>query len=190
MNQSDEILAARIARHDFAAFEIMYDRFASRVISLAAMLLDCAEAERIVLQVFSQLWFEIDQFITNGGSFQDWLLGLARTHIMIKLHDHEGQTVQDVVDALSRWLSDAANHKVKDSEKWHQPSSRIPVWQALQNLPLEQQCVIALAGYGGFKQKEIAQLLSLPLSAVEQHIRKGLPRLRDLVISQPVLERV
>jgi RNA polymerase sigma-70 factor (ECF subfamily) len=186
---SDDILAARIAQRDVDALEIMYDRFASRVFTLAAMLSDCAEAERTVLQVFSRLWLEVDQFRFHGGTFQDWFLGLTRAHILTRLVRNGVQTAQDRVEAINRWLSDAASQAMKAREEWYQPSSGIPVWQALQDLTIEQRCVIVLASYGGFKQKEIAQLLSLPLSAVEQHIKQGLPRLRDMVMSEPVLER-
>jgi len=43
-----------------------------------------------------------------------------------------------------------------------------------------------LAHYGGFKQKEIAELLSLPSSTVNQYIQQGLQSLRK---TELVLER-
>jgi RNA polymerase sigma factor (sigma-70 family) len=187
---SDEILAARIAQHDIAALEVIYDRFASRVFTLAAILSDSAEAERIVLQVFSRLWFEANQFNFHGGTFQDWFLSLTRAHILHRLVSNRGQTAQDRVDAINRWLSETANQTRKSREEFHKPGFSSPIWQALHDLTIEQRCVIVLASYGGYKQKEIAQLLNLPLNIVEQHIKQGLPRLRDIVMSEPVLERV
>jgi len=187
---SDEILAARIAQRDLDALEIIYDRFSSRVFTLAAMLSDCAEAERIVLQVFSRLWLDVDKFRFHGGTFQDWFLGLARVHILNRLVRNGKQTAQDRVNAINRWLSDATNQKIKAREALHQPGSRIRVWQGLQGLTSQQRCVIVLASYGGYKQKEIAQLLNLPLSAVELQIRLGLQGLRDATRSELVLERV
>jgi len=106
---SNEILASRIAQHDIAALEIIYDRFASRVFSLAAMLSECTEAERIVLQVFTRLWSEIDQFILQSGVFQDWLLDLTRAHILSGLKGHKKQTTENVIAAINRWLSEATN---------------------------------------------------------------------------------
>ena len=187
LESSNEILAARIAQHDVAALEIIFDRFASQVFSLAAMLSDCTEAERIVLQVFSHLWFEIDQFILHGGSFQDWLLDLTRTHILIHVKCHEGQTVEHIGDAIDRWLSEATNQTMKAGEGLHKPNSDHQVWQALQDLSSEQRYVIVLAYYGGFKQKEIAQLLDWPLSGVKKHVEQGLKRLRDILELEPVL---
>ena len=187
---SDEILAARIAQRDLDALEIIYDRFSSRVFTLAAMLSDCAEAERIVLQVFSRLWLDVDKFRFHGGEFQDWFLSLARAHILNRLVRNGRQTAQDRVDAINRWLSDATNQKIKAREALHQPGSRIQYWQGLQGLTSQQRCVIVLASYGGYKQKEIAQLLNLPLSAVELQIRLGLQGLRDATRSELVLERV
>jgi RNA polymerase sigma-70 factor (ECF subfamily) len=184
---SDEILAARIAQRDIEALEIIYDRFASRMFTLAAMLSDCDEAERIVLQVFSRLWLEVDQFGLHGEKFQDWFLNLARTHILNSLVGNGRRTAKDRVDAINRWLSDVTNQKLEAGERLHQPRSYIRVWKGLQKLAMEQRCVIILANYGGYKQKEIAQLLDLPLSAVEQHTRLGLKELLDTTKPEPVL---
>lgn len=187
---SDEILAARIAQQDIGALELIYDRFASRVFTLAAMLSDCVEAEGIVLQVFWRLWLEADQFRFKGGRFQDWFLSLVRAHILYRFVHRGGRTAKDRVDAINSWLSDITNHEMEAREGLHRPVSRIRVWQWLQYLTLEQRCVIVLASYGGYKQKEIAQLLNLPLNAVEKHIRLGLKRLRDTTKPELVLERV
>jgi RNA polymerase sigma-70 factor (ECF subfamily) len=186
---SDEILAARIAQRDLDALEIMYDRFAPRVFTLAAMLSDCAEAERIVLQVFSRLWLEVDQFGFHGGTFQDWFLSLIRAHILNRLVHNGRRTVQDRVDSINSWLSDASSQTMRTSEETRQPGSRLMVWQALQDLTTEQRCVIVLASYGGYKQREIAQLLNWPLSAVEQYARLGMQGLRDALKPELVLER-
>ncbi len=188
-NNSDEILAARIAQHDLDALEIIYDRFASRVFTLAAMLLDCEQAERIVLQVFSRLWFEVDQFNLYGGSFQNWFLRLTRSHILTRLKRHGWQPAQVTIDAINRWLSEATSQTMETRDELDQLGSGLPVRQALQDLTAEQRCVIVLAGYGGFKQEEIAQLLGWPLYIVQQHARLGLQGLRDTVKPGLVLER-
>jgi RNA polymerase sigma factor (sigma-70 family) len=176
---SDEILADRIAQRDSEALEIIYDRFASRVFTLAAMLSDCAEAEQIALEVFCRLWVEVDQFRFHDGTFQDWFLSLARAHILNRLVHNRRRTAKDRLEAINCWLSDVANQKLETMEGSYLPSSRIQIWQRLQDLTLEQRCVIVLASYGGYQQKEIALLLNLPLSEVKQHARLGLKELRD-----------
>jgi RNA polymerase sigma-70 factor (ECF subfamily) len=186
---NDEILAVRIAQHDTAALEMVYDRFASRVFSLASMLLDREEAERVVLEMFSRLWLEIDQFISLSGSLQDWLLDLTRATILTEVKLHKGQPTQYFVDATNRWLSEATDQMTKNREKFHKPNSGHKVWQALRDLTSEQRCSIVLAYYGGFKQKEIAELLNWQLSDVKQNINHGLQRLRDSVKPGLVLER-
>ena len=190
MNNSNEILAARIAQHDVASLEIIYDRFASRVFTLAAMLSDCAEAERIVLQVFSRLWFEVNRYNLHGGSFQDWFLDLTRSHILTGLKRHKGRTAQEMVDAIDRWLSEATGQTIETRDELDQLGSGLPVRQALHDLTGEQRCVVVLAGYGGFKQEDIAQLLGWPLYKVQQHATLGLQGLRNLVKPELVLERV
>ena len=186
---SDEILAARIAQHDVAALGMIYDRFALQVFTLAAMLSDCVEAELIMLQVFSSLWFEVDQFFLYGGSFQDWFLGLTRGYILTRLERHAGRTAQDTVGAINRWLSQATSQTTEAGVELHQPDSGLLVRQAFQTLTDEQRCAIILARYGGYKQSEIARLFSWSLSKVEQHVKEGLQRLRDITKLGLVLER-
>jgi len=186
---NDEILAACIAQHDIAAFEIVYDRFVARVFSLAAMLTDIPEAERIVLQVFSQLWLEIDQFIKTDSSFQDWLLDLTRKHLLVSLKSYDGQMAQHILDATNHWLSEGAKQATKTRDEQIESSSGRLGWQAFQDLNSEQRTAIVLAYYGGFKQREIAQLLSLPQNLVEQYIRHGLHKLRETFEPELVLER-
>jgi RNA polymerase sigma-70 factor (ECF subfamily) len=186
---SDETLAARIVQRDVDALEIIYDRYASRVFTLAAMLADCVEAERIVLQVFSRLWLEVGQFRFHGDTFRDWFLGLSRAHILNRLLRDGRQTAQDRIDAINCWLLEAVSQSTRAGNEVHQPGSQIRVRQALQALTIEQRCVIVLASYGGYKQKEIARLLNWPLSAVEQHARLGLQELRAATMLELVLER-
>lgn len=186
---SDETLADRMARRDSEALEIIYDRFASQVFTLAAMLSDCGEAERIVLEVFYRLWLEVDQFKFHDGTFQDWFLNLARAHILNKAMRNGRRKTKDRVDAINRWLSDVTNQKLDTREGLHLPGSGIQVWQRIQDLPLEQRCVIVLASCGGYKQQEIAQLLNLPLSAVKLNAKLGLKGLQDSRMQELVLER-
>lgn len=186
---SDQILAVRIAQHNTAALEMVYDRYASRVFSLATMLLDGKEAERAVLEVFSRLWLEIDKFNPPGGSFQDWLLDLTRATILTELKHHEGQPSQFFIDATNRWLSEATDQIMKNREEFHKPNSGHQVWQVFQSLTSEQRCTIVLAYYGGFKQKDIAELLNWQLSDVKQNIKHGLQMLRDSVKPELVLEK-
>jgi RNA polymerase sigma factor (sigma-70 family) len=176
---SNEILAGRIAQRDVDALEIIYERFASRVFTLAVMLSDCAEAEQIVLQVFCRLWLEVDQYLSHDGTFQEWFLNLVRAQILDRLVRDGRRKAKERIAAINRWLSDVTKQKSGARERMHQPRSRIRVWRKLQELTLEQRCVIVLASYGGYKQKEISQLLDMPLSAVEQHARLGLKGLRD-----------
>lgn len=186
----DEILADRIAQGDSDALAIIYDRYAPKVFTLAGILSDCREAERIALEVFYRLWLEADQFKFHEGTFEDWFLSLVRGHILNWSMRNRRQTVKDRLEAINRWLSDVINQKLEAREGVHPPGSGIQAWQGLQDLPLEQRCVIVLASCGGFKQREIAQLLNLPVSAVKQHAKLGLKGLRDTLKQEMAYERV
>jgi RNA polymerase sigma-70 factor (ECF subfamily) len=61
---------------------------------------------------------------------------------------------------------------------------RLRVMEALKHLPPEQSRVIALAYYGGFTHREIAERLEEPLGTVKTRLRLGLQKLRNLLAGE------
>jgi RNA polymerase sigma-70 factor (ECF subfamily) len=64
------------------------------------------------------------------------------------------------------------------------------VFKALPSLTPDQQQVIALKFLEGFSNAEVADLMDKPIGAVKALQHRGLARLQQLLIPQPVEERV
>src|SRR4051812_7853950 len=76
---SDASLVVAIGRYKQAALAEAYRRHAGAVFGLAKrLLLDHAQAEEIVQEVFLRLWNEPDRFDPDRGSLRSFLL--AHTH--------------------------------------------------------------------------------------------------------------
>src|SRR5918994_7131518 len=76
---SDEALATRVARGDSAALEVLYDRYASRVLGISLKIVgDQALAEDILQETFWRVWQSAATFQSQLGPFTGWLFRIAR----------------------------------------------------------------------------------------------------------------
>ena len=56
---------------------------------------------------------------------------------------------------------------------------REAVRQAVSSLPAEQRQALELAYFGGYTQREIAAMISLPVSTVKGRVRLGLEKVHS-----------
>jgi RNA polymerase sigma-70 factor, ECF subfamily len=74
-----EDLLARVARHEVAALDELYDRYAPRIYGLMAHILPARDAaEEILQEVFLRLWSVSPSLSQEGGSVVAWLVVTAR----------------------------------------------------------------------------------------------------------------
>src|SRR5437899_2528197 len=75
----DEQLVARLRGRNVAAFEVLYDRYARLVFSVAYRVVgDLLVAEDVTQEVFLRLWSRSAEFDPRRGGFDVWLLSVAR----------------------------------------------------------------------------------------------------------------
>jgi RNA polymerase sigma-70 factor (ECF subfamily) len=66
------------------------------------------------------------------------------------------------------------------SDPWHEVSlslERSAVREAMSSLPAEQRHAVELAYFGGYSQREIADMTRVPLGTVKGRMRLGLEKL-------------
>jgi RNA polymerase sigma-70 factor (ECF subfamily) len=165
-------LIRRITDEDRQAFSDFYDRYARLVFALIRrIIIQPAEAEEVLQEVFWQVWMEADTYDEERGSPEAWLLNRARSRAIDKLRSirRRRETFVAPVDERT-WparpdgtLSTEAGEAVRS---------------ALALLPGSQREVIELAFYQGLTQSEIALRLGEPLGTIKTRMRLGLERLR------------
>jgi RNA polymerase sigma-70 factor (ECF subfamily) len=90
-----EGLLARVAEHDVAALEELYDALAPRLMGLLARMLPVRrEAEETLREVFLRLWREADRLVQIPGSVVVWLVLMARHAALERLRARRAATPQ------------------------------------------------------------------------------------------------
>jgi RNA polymerase sigma-70 factor (ECF subfamily) len=172
----DAALLARVGAGDEAAIEAIYQRYGGACFALARRILNDAQlAEDVVQQVFLAMW-QGSGYDPSRGAVGTWLLSVTH-HKAVDAVRREG-TRRRRLAAEHALLDVAAPGPGPDDEAWaHLRAARTR--DALRLLPAEQREVVLLAYYGGYTQREIADLTGLPLGTVKSRTLTALRRLRD-----------
>jgi RNA polymerase sigma-70 factor (ECF subfamily) len=179
---ADEVLAARVAKREVAAWSSLYDRYAPGVYALAAHLLGRDQAEEIVQDSFLRLWQKAGLFDPRRGSFRGWFFGVVRHRIQDELRHRSREERLLVAGEVAQLLAEAVDPQVDVEEAVARRERGSAVLHALQRLPAEQRSVLVLAYFGGgLSQVSIAEYLGCPLGTVKKRTSLGLGKLRALL---------
>lgn len=144
---SDGELIERTAAGDQEAFELLYRRFARRVLGLALRRLgDRSSAEDAVGEVFAAIRRSAGSYDAGDGPGELWLYAVARAAL---------GGGRDDAGAEAAWRTHGA----------------------LERLPTSERLLIELTYWGGLTQAEAAEFLHVPLGTVEARARDALGRL-------------
>lgn len=170
----DAELLARVATGDEAAIELIYQRYGGACYGLARRLLnDAALAEDVVQQVFLALW-QGHGYDPTRGAVSTWLLGITH-HKAVDAMRREGRQRKVASDDALAEL--AALGPGPEDEAWRRLRAD-RTRSALRELSAEHREVLLLAYYGGYTQREIADLTGLPLGTVKSRTLAAMNRLR------------
>jgi RNA polymerase sigma-70 factor (ECF subfamily) len=172
----DENLIARVARGDVDAFEELYQRHAALVFGLVRRVLrDPAQSEEVAQEVLVESWRTAARYDPAQGSVRAWISTMARRRAIDR--------VRAVHASNERERRAAARDQVpafdEVSETVERRLEQERVRRCLGALTWLQRESIELAYYSGFTQREVSQLLDVPVGTVKTRLRDGLIRLRD-----------
>jgi RNA polymerase sigma-70 factor (ECF subfamily) len=173
---ADEELMELTARNDADAFEVILERHADAVFSLAYRMCGTRSlAEDVAQESFLALWRSGVRYDRARGSVRTWALGITHNRAVDTLRRagvHERRRASD--DGIEERLQ--APERTDDQAIANVASHEVR--GALGELPSEQRRVIELAYFGGFTQTEIASMLDTPLGTVKGRMRLGLQKLK------------
>ena len=178
----DETLVTQVARGNSAALEVLYDRYASRVLGISVKIVsDQSLAEDILQETFWRVWQSAATFQSQLGPFTGWLFRIAR-NLSIDAYRRRNARPQAVVSAREAdndtSLEEMPDPNVDVAEQTQSILTNRQVRQALDSLPTVQRQVIELAYFYGMTRQEIAEATGEALGTIHTRARLALQKLR------------
>ncbi|MBI1742088.1 sigma-70 family RNA polymerase sigma factor [Candidatus Acetothermia bacterium] len=185
--REDLILVRKIREGNQDAFEILYDRYANIIYSLAARMLGRETAEEIVQEVFVTLWCKANLFEPERGSFVTWLMRIAHYRAIDELRRRRRHKQTLLAEDADFPLEEIPDKVLSIDEQMQDEARRVAVTKALAAVSADQREVIDLAYFQGLTQSQIAAQLNIPLGTVKTRVRLGLQKLRVVLIQEGVV---
>lgn len=161
-----------IAEGDDASLDRLYEESGPMLYRLALRMLgNTADAEEIVLDVFSHVWRCSGTWNAKRGTAPAWLMMLCRSRCQDRLRARRCHTVFPL------------NRSV-DQIRHLSPVPRIEhehLREALDRIAPDHRKLLHLAFFSGFTHTELARHLRLPLGTVKTRIRAAIMEMRDLL---------
>lgn len=168
-------LLLRVADGDRSAFAAVYDALSARAFGLILrVLVDRAQSEEVLQEVFLEVWQSAARFTPNRGQGRSWVLTIAHRRAVDRVRSSQSSTDRDVRAGFRDM--DVAYDDVSERVELKMEGRRVV--DALATLPDAQKEALTLAYFGGYSQSEIATLVGAPLGTVKTRMRDGLSRLR------------
>jgi RNA polymerase sigma-70 factor, ECF subfamily len=182
--ESDEKLLQQIARGDEAAMSALYDRFAPLLFPIARRLLgDESEAREALLDGFLSVWDKAVEYDPARSRAFCWTVTTFRNRTIDRLRASRRLLRLNETDAGN--LLDLESPATGSSDLSVEGAGRgETVRRAMRSLPEEQRRCVEWAFVRGLTHLQLSELLGTPLSNVKTSIRRGLVRLRDLLLGE------
>lgn len=169
-------LLPSVARGDRAAVESCVNRYGGLIWSLALRLLDRAEAEDAVQDVFIELWRHADRFDPTRASEKTFVAMIARRRIIDRRRTRSRDEMASATLQSEEMVS-------QDHQRMEMSTEVALAAKALEALPAERREVVSLSVVQGLTHSEIAKLTGLPIGTVKSHLRRGLAVVRDRLVA-------
>jgi RNA polymerase sigma-70 factor (ECF subfamily) len=180
---SDEEVMARLQSNDSSALEILFDRYARLVLSIArGIVRDRGEAEDVVQEAFFYLYKKSMLFDESKGSVKNWILQIA-FHRALDRKSHlarRGFYAGTDIGALDDTLLGETDLDREIGAKLN----RVQLERAFEQLPEMQRLTLELFYFEGLDLREISNKLNEPLGNSRHHFYRGLERLRKSAFVQ------
>ena len=172
--QIDEELFAKIAEDDMEAFETLYHETETTVYAyILSIVKNHHDAQDVMQDTYLKIRAAAHLYKPMGKPLA-WIFTISRNLSLMRLRQNGKPGDADAFD-----LEDNLEFSyVTDRE------DRLVLQAALQILDEQEREIILLYAVSGFKHREIAQSLNLPLSTVLSKYHRGLKKLKKHLIEK------
>jgi RNA polymerase sigma factor (sigma-70 family) len=173
----DAALVELVSKSDPDALGVIYQRHGSACYRMAVRITaNQSLAEDAVQEAFTGLWRDPAAYSHEHGSVRGWLLGLTHHKAVDMVRRETAQQRRENAQAAQQALDPPADADPAVAA-WAGIQAA-EVRAALAELPEPQRHALALAYFGGYTQREIAQLTGTPLGTVKTRMFAAMRRLQ------------
>jgi len=182
--ETDDLLVRRVLAGDKPAFGELIDRHRREALRLARYLLRHAhDAEDVVQEAFLHAFLDLRELRAHDR-FVAWLLGIVVNLAKSRLRARRETPVEDWPGGRAMagflWIDAEPSPEARqEARELHDH-----VWQALAELPAEQQEAVQLHYVEGLHVWEIAALVGVPSGTVKARLHRARGRLRHLLAAE------
>lgn len=162
-----------LAEKNERAIELIFEHYSIAMMNvIRSVVKEEALSEDILQQVLVKIWKKGASYDSSKAGLYTWLIRISRN---AAIDATRGK------DFLRHRKSESIDNFVFNGEAIHQMSvqeRKLTVWESVDQLPDSQSCLIDMAYFQGYTQKEISKELDIPLGTVKTRMRSALRTLR------------
>lgn len=166
----DQQFVARLKKGDKTAFNELFNSVFSKLYHFAnAIICNPSLAQDIVQELFVTLWTKRER-LDESQSLTSYLYVSIRNSCYTHLHRQQRYT--PIEDLLNQALP--ADYLPEDED----PRNRI-LWEAIENLPLQQKIIFKLIVVEEYSYKEVAARLDISVNTIKTQMQRACRRLKE-----------
>ena len=160
----------KIAAGDREALTPLYRQTSATVYGFALSILkNRQDAEDVLQDTYLRIWNAAGSY-TPGGKPLAWILTITRNLALMRMRERS-RTVEMAPDVWQSFLAEEAAGNQED---------RLMLASLLEMLSDQERQIVMLHAMTGWKHREIAELLHLPLPTVLSKYNRVLKKIRDV----------
>lgn len=192
VDASDETLAARAARGDDRAFDVLMERYQARVYRLACRLTNDTDAGDVVQDAFLQVYQHLNSF-RGDARFSTWLYRVATNVCLMWRRAHARRPTEPLNAFLPQFDShgthaqtpvyfDRTMHLEERLDREHLAAA---ARDALARLPELYRHAFVLRDLEELPTEEVAEILGVKAATVRQRVHRARLLLRGFLNALP-----
>lgn len=156
---------------DLKALEELYHRTSASVFGFAlSVLKNVQDAEDVMHDLYVSVWSAIGQYYPEGRPMA-WIITITRNLCLQKLREYQKRSDIPQED----WETYIGANRNMSSE------DKLILAECLRTLSDEERQIVVLHAVAGFKHREIAKLLGIPLSTILSRYNRSLKKLQKFM---------
>ncbi|GLB52971.1 DNA-directed RNA polymerase sigma-70 factor [Neptunitalea chrysea] len=165
----DALWVTQVKEGDYKAFEILYNKYFGRVYAFLQSLQLTEHADDVIQETFIIVW-EKRATLQPDKSFNSYLFTIAKNQALKALR----KGIKERIDAAEVEVADThVSESNLISEEMEQA-----IQKSLEEMPERPRTVFEMKRYQGLSTKQIAELLNISASTVENHMNMALSILK------------